>query len=516
MRLFFAFLFCSIFWHSISAQDNNDLIPCASPTYLSDWFLEYTTNPHTFDRDTDTILYVPMTVHIVGQDNGSGYFNYNALLNAFCRLNSDFESTNIQFYIEQPIQYLNSSAYFNHGSVLNGAEMMFANNVENTINTYFVGTAAGSCGYNLPYAGIAMAIQCSGPNSHTWAHEVGHNLSVQHTFLGWEGGVSWDGSIQPNFGSPAPTHVTYNYTFFKDTLILDTLIIDTALVELMDGSNCHLAADRICDTPPDYLAYRWQCGLDSFSTVTQMDPDSVQFKSDGRNIMSYSFDQCVSGFTDGQAALMRANLLEQKPNYLYNQEPFNEAISELPILTYPINNEPVPNTSFEMNWEPASGATHYLIQISPFPSFQVILQELIVESNSVAIDPASLALRSYYWRVRPFNMGYTCTSFSTPETFELVSVINTNNIPEIRNFTLSPNPANTKQVLNIRLHSFGLIDDAEVKLFDMYGRLLVSQAIIPFSGEINFEFHTPALSAGVYLVKIRTHKGTSVKAWVVQ
>lgn len=500
--------------HTVYAQHTHDLIPCATPNYLSEWFLDYTANPQIFDRDTDTLLNVPMTVHLVGSDNGSGYFSFNALLNAFCRLNLDFESTNIQFFIEGPVKYLNSSAYNNHSSVLNGAEMMFANNVENTINTYFVSTAAGSCGYNLPYAGIAMAIQCSGPNSHTWAHEVGHNLSVQHTFLGWEGGVSWDGSVQPNFSSPAPTHVTYNYTFFKDTLILDTLIIDTALVELVDGSNCHLAADRICDTPPDYLAYRWQCAADSFSNVTQLDPDSVSFKSDGRNIMSYSFDQCVSGFTNGQAALMRANLLEQKPGYLYNQNPFNEAIGDLPVLTYPINNESVPNTGFELNWDPTPGATHYLVQLSPFASFQVVVKEQIVTETELLIDPAGLAIRSYFWRVRPFNFGYTCTGFTTPEVFDLVNVVRSNNIPQLKTFTIAPNPGNSNSTLFINMFTDQYLSGGKLELIDLFGRVLISKPLESFSGGIVYELSIPALASGMYMVRLSSDSGISVRTWI--
>ncbi len=500
----------------MTGQHNHDLIPCATPTYLSDWFLSYTANPHTFDRDTDSLLFAPLSIHMVGTNNGSGYFAMNSLLDAFCRLNTDYEPTNIQFFIEGPIHYLNNSAYNNHASVLDGAEMMFAHNIPNTINTYFVSVAAGSCGYNLPYAGIAMTIQCSGPNSHTWAHEIAHNLSVQHTFLGWEGGISWDGSIQPNFGLPAPTHVTYNYTFFKDTLILDTLIIDTALVELVDGSNCHLAADRICDTPPDYLAFRWQCNSDSFSVQTQLDPDSVPFKSDGRNIMSYSFDNCQSTFTDGQAAMMRANLLEQKPGHLYNQDPYREPITETVVPVFPVNAEPVSNTGFTLMWDPVEGATHYVVQISPLPGFNVITKEITTEEPSVELDPAGWVLRPYYWRVRPFNLGFTCTSMGPSAVFELVESVRTSGIPGLHSMAVQPNPAISGSGVSLQVSINTALEDVQINIMDMLGRVMYSTHYEMLSTGSYPLSLLPELNAGVYLIELRAREGNAVRQWVVQ
>mgnify|MGYP000043822657 FL=1 len=83
------------------------------------------------------------------------------------------------------------------------------------------------------------------------------------------------------FSEPAPETVLYNYTLFKDSLILDTLIIDTAYVEKVDGSNCEYAADGFCDTPPDYLAYRWTCNQSTGTSFgTMLDPNGESFKSD--------------------------------------------------------------------------------------------------------------------------------------------------------------------------------------------------------------------------------------------
>ena len=259
----------------------NPLGPCGTAPEKSAWLQKYQAAPAAYQKNLDTIIYVPLTIHLLGTDEGLGFFNYRNLMEAFCTLNEDYESANIQFYMEGEVHYIQNTAWFEHETLLEGGQMMFANNVEHTLNCYFVADPAGNCGYALPYAGLAVAKSCANPNDHTWSHEVGHALSLPHPFLGWEGGVSYDDSVPPNFNAPAPLTVTYDYTFFQDTLILDTLIIDTAYVEFVDGSNCGIAADGFCDTSPDYLANRWFCDGNMESATQQKDPSGATSKPDG-------------------------------------------------------------------------------------------------------------------------------------------------------------------------------------------------------------------------------------------
>ena len=430
--LLIIFLFIGVF---LSAQES--INPCGTISGRSDWLKKYQANPEFYQRDNDTILYVPLTIHLVGSNSGSGFFSRSSLIDAMCTLNADFEGSNIQFFIEGEINYLANSAYNNHETVVEGAFMMFDNNVENTINCYIVSDPAGNCGYNLPYAGIALRKSCTGPDDHTWAHEIGHALSIPHPFLGWEGGVSYDGSISHSFSNPAPTEVYYDYTLFKDTLYLDTLIIDTALVELVDGSNCHIAADGFCDTHPDYLAQRWPCNSDNESNQSQLDPDGLSFVSDATLIMSYAFDECATRFSDEQTSAMRANLYDEKPNLLYNQTPGALIAADPVVAIAPIAEDMVQFDAVTLEWEAAENAAFYVVQVSRFPTFiSTVTEEYIVEDNELFLTDL-LVDKPYYWKVRPYNDYSFCTPFNDYEVFntaDLVDVVDQNQETTIKLF----------------------------------------------------------------------------------
>lgn len=410
--------------------------PCGTLMGRNAWLKRYQAAPEAFPK-SNTTLYVPLTIHLLGSDNGQGYFSVARLLDAFCTLNSDFEDANIRFYLEGDIRYLPNSFWNSHPSVLDGAEMMFENNVANTINCYFMSNPAGNCGYNLPYAGIAIRKDCADESDHTWAHELGHALSLPHPFIGWENGGSY-GNPPHNYNNPAPPFVTYDYTYFKDTLIIDTLIIDTAYVELVDGSNCQIAADGFCDTSPDYLADRWQCNANSQSPTLQTDPLGVTFRSDGTLIMSYSDDACANRFSPEQIAAMRANLLDEKPNLLYNQT------SETPVagitsLVQPAEAEQTPFNQTMLQWLSVPNASHYLVQVSRLSAFPGNITLEFVVTDTMIVLPALDINKTYYWRVRPFNRQFHCVEFTGHRSFVTAEVSSTPAISGVESIQLIPN-----------------------------------------------------------------------------
>ena len=310
-------LVCFFLWTSILcySQSEHGLKPCGTEAYKSEWLKQYQKNKEDYPKTVGAEIFVPLNVAIVGHDNGSGLFSETTMLESFCTLTNDFSASEISFYLQTYRNILDSD-FFEHSSVLEGAEKMFEYDTDDAINCYIVGNPAGNCGYNLPYASIALSNSCTTPDDHTWAHELGHQFSLPHPFLGWEGGVSHDGSVPHAFLDPAPETVTYNYTFFQDTLILDTLIIDTAIVELLDGSNCAIAADGFCDTQADYLAQRWACDSDNNSFSFQHDPTGEKFYSDGTLFMSYAFDACSNRFSEEQILAMRASIEEEDADIL--------------------------------------------------------------------------------------------------------------------------------------------------------------------------------------------------------
>ena len=511
LLLLFGLIMCTL---SLSAQEINWKAPCGTPPGKSAWLKKYQANPQAYQRNTDTIIYVPMTVHLTGTDDGAGHFRLNNVLDALCKLNADFEESNIRFFLEGDINYLNNSEWFGHETVLEGGEMMLANNVENTINSYFCSNAAGNCGYNLPYAGIALDHSCAGAFDDTWAHEVGHNLSVQHPFLGWEGGITHDGTMPPDFSEPAPTIVTYDYTNFKDSVILDTIIIDTAYVELVDGSNCHIAADGFCDTSPDYLAQRWFCNTDGESPQTQKDPNGESFRSDGTLIMSYSDDPCQSRFTPEQIAAMRANLYNEKPDYLYNQNPPIEISEAQPILVFPLD-EVVQYNAVQLQWEAIENATGYVIEVSILPNFGAITTEYYTTEPSISLPDEFLIDRTYYWKVRAFNQYSFCAPESEVGEFITGELSNVNTITALQNFSVFPNPQYAGNDLWIS-YNIDKTLSASITLQTLSGEVINRQEVQLLNGVHQMKLPVMQLAAGVYFLQMSTQEGTAVEKIIIQ
>jgi len=252
---------------TLPAQDVTSF--CATPPEKSEWLKAYQRSPEAYAVRSDEQQFIPLTIHLVGTDEGSGFFTGAQLADALCTLNEDFLPTNLQFFIAGDIRYISNSTYYEH-TFGEGFQMMVNNNVPNTVNCYFVQDPAGACGYFSPGAdAVAMRKSCSNANDHTWAHELGHFFSLPHTFVGWEG-TDYD-----------PTEDTPEF-------------INGRRVERVDGTFCNDAADGFCDTPPDYISYRWPCSSQGLSNVQQRDPADSTFRSDGTLFMSYASDGCMN------------------------------------------------------------------------------------------------------------------------------------------------------------------------------------------------------------------------------
>ncbi len=481
--------FAITFFTFLNAQDGPVLQPCGTQDGKVSWLVDYQKNTQSYPRSAD-LLFVPIKVHIVGTSGGFGYFGVDRLLDAFCTLNNDFAASDIQFFISGDLNYINNSNFYDH-TFSQGVQMMNQNNVANVINCYIVESPAGNCGYSIYSNGIALSKSCMGANAHTWAHEVGHYLSLPHPFYGWEG-----------------TNSNYDY------LLQAPNWVGGVPVEKTDGSNCQSAADGFCDTPPDYLAYIWQCNADSLSNQLQTDPDSITFRSDGTLIMSYSRDNCSSRFSDGQIAAMRANINFARP-YLLDQmdplDPVGEAVLD-PIS--PFEGETVDffeNVFFE--WEPVANATSYCLEISPLPSFALVLFRYHVEGNSF-LSTDLKAGKNYYWRIRPYNAQYTCENISgiSPFSTGLLSAVQT--IDEINNLSLHPNPIGIGREMRVSLDVSEALQ-LDVELLSLTGQVLQQSRWNVLGGRNQFSLETANLLPGVYLLKLRSEKGAMSRKVIV-
>lgn len=492
------FICCSAF-----AQEpaKSELARCGTPPGISPWLRDYSSRPQDFavDRSSDT-LYVGLQVHLLAKDNGVGRFAPARLLDAFCRLNADFAPARVRFYFKNDWNEIDSTAWYQHPDIVQGIEMMLANNVPGALNTYFAANVAGNCGYNLPYAGVAMAHNCSGPNDHVWAHEVGHALSLQHTFLGWDGKVY-------NAQNPTPDTLTYDYTYFHDTL--DTQIpapLDTALVEYVDGSNCTVAADLFCDTKPDYLSYGWDCDGQGYSLVQQKDPAGAVFYSDGTLFMSYANDACQNRFSDEQIAALRANLLTEKSGWLAAGPPQGDII-ETPELLSPTDGQLVPADGTVLEWSAVPNATKYIVQVSRFSNFFVKEIETVTTGTSLATGPMINNL-TFYWRVRPFNDWFACTNLTPSASFktaDLSSAIQ----PGTEEWRCYPTLLAPGQPLFLEIpgHRFNQLTRCTV--YDAAGRAMWVNEDFPDAATIQIDLPSVSWPAGIYRIVLVQEKGVN-------
>ena len=487
-----------VFTGTLLAQTSYDVHPCGTAPEKTEWLKKYQANRDAFPKSDETLL-IPVTIHIVGKESGTGFFQVDNVLAAFCTLNEDFAPANIQFYIAGDFNYIYNNDYYDYDNFGTGLDMMDEYDVPNTINSYIVQNPAGTCGYNYPGSGrVALGKNCMQATDHTWAHEIGHDFSLPHTFYGWE--FYDDDAV--NFFEAAPEVLQINEDFQIE-------------VEKTDGSNGFTSADGFSDTPADYLAFRWNCGADNLSNQTQLDPDTVQFVSDGTFFMSYAGDNCMSRFSDEQIEAMRASVLDQRQNLLDlvdAQAPLTD-LSVTPIT--PLEDEVVPfYDEVTLEWEPVLGATRYYVEITPSSVFGFVLYKYVVNTNSLITNDLRQN-RTYYWRVTPYNEQYTCVEPVGSFSFMTSNVTDIPVVEGLVSFAVLPNPANAGAAL--QLH-FGMEQslDVEINLYSITGQLLESVAYEALPGNNKVLWDQLDFPPGMYLIGLESGKGKHFEKIIIR
>lgn len=466
-------------------------------TGKSPWLEWYQHHRHELaqERGVDTTwLYVPMTLHLVGTDQGTGHFKLEQALRAVCEMNEQFAEAHIRFYLlpGDPVRYHNNSSWYDHEFYPGGDEMINENHLDGRMNTFVVANPAGNCGYSWQDA-IVLGTNCSTAGNTTWAHEAGHHLSLPHPFSGWEG-FEWD------YSEPAPEE------------------IDDHLVEKTDSSNCYLAGDGFCDTRPDYLNYRWVCDANKESNVLQLDPNGVEFRSDATLIMGYALDECASRFSPEQIEAMRSNLYFEHAEYLQITEPLQDVPDDIAVeLVSPIDSQNVQFNNITLTWNPVPGATLYNVEVGLAPGFSPkFFNQTLYNTTSVTISSGIPNNRVLKWRVRAFNEWDVCHTNTNVQTgiFKTKNLSATNDLEQIVVAELSPNPvaAGIPAILSVTSDEYM---DAVLSVSDASGRLCVTREVRLTPGENRLDIATDGLSAGFYVVTMRNEKGALVKRLAV-
>lgn len=479
----------SLFTITLGAQ-TQELAPCGTVDQKSEWLRAYQQRPAGSTPRTDELMFIPIQMHIVGDDNGSGYYSTKVLLEAFCTLNEDFAESNIQFFFAGPTNYINNTNYYDH-NFNQGSRMMNQNNVADAINCYVVESPAGNCGYFSPgNDGVALAKNCMDPHDHTWSHEIGHFLSLPHTFFGWE-------FIDQDVDFDLPV----------------AEVVEGVEIEKVDRSNCNRAGDGFCDTPSDYLSFRWGCNSTGFSNISQVDPNGEEFQSDGSYFMSYGGDACANRFSGEQIDAMRANITERRSE-LITQAPDNLEAIIIPEATLTTISplETVTTQTVMVEWEPIPNATKYVVQINPFAIFSIVFNEYIVDEPRVLFDNV-IPDKTFFYRVKPFSDQYTCAPFTMPVTFQSGMVTSTYEPLASQTVSLNPNPvSNGLAQLSI---DTAIEQGGEWTLYDATGRQLQRQLLSPQNAYRQQAIDVSDLGPGLYYLRILVDNKQLTKKLIV-
>jgi hypothetical protein len=453
--VFSLFVFC---FSRSNAQLKNDggcstRISVEQEAWLKKWVSEH---GDTYRNVKSGIVYMPIKAHVVGRDNGTGYYSLATLLQVICELNVRYQPVGFYFYLDPSIDYINNTNFYQDGSSQDAYSSMGASNVADEINMYFVQASPGLCGYYAPWLDCVCIIGgCGQPGGTTITHELGHFFSLPHTFNGWEGG-----------NTPGPGQL-----------------------ELVNGSNCSTAGDFFCDTPADFLSGRWNCPY--MGTMT--DPTGTPYNPDPTFYMSYASDVCTNRFSNLQIGAMQANALSRTT--LINQGiPNMTAVTQVPNNCSPTNFDfnLLPNYTM-LRWTKPANADYCLVQLAAFGG-GAILKEVITSDTFLALSNLN-ANSPFQWRVRGFNAGNTCdnaTLFSAWNTFS----------------TGDQNTAITNLVSITTLYAFqkengewnisnGAVEKVNIDIYNSLGVKVCSKSL---SSGINELVELQEMPAGAYFI----------------
>jgi hypothetical protein len=229
---------------------------------------------------------IPISLHIVRKTDGTGGISLSQFYKGLQDCNAKYVGTGLTFHIHDIIYLDDDDYYLNINTTAEIDAMLGESPVANTVNVYCTpnlsNESGGLCGRGSfttsSPQGIALSNDCVGvsDNDSSFPHEMGHYFDLFHTH-------------ETAFGA-----------------------------ELVDGSNCTTAGDKLCDTPADPT-------LDPPNNVTNAcvytgsatDSNGDSYSPDTHQIMSYAPKLCRDNFS-AQSQAKIINTLTTKRSYLIN------------------------------------------------------------------------------------------------------------------------------------------------------------------------------------------------------
>ncbi len=232
--------------------------------------------------------FVPIAPHIVRHSNGTGGLPESRYQQAVTDANLHYAPAGILFYTLGDIDYIDSDAFYTTSTLDEINDLRTTNTVPDAINIYFTenldfesGALCGISAFTFSSVqAIAMRNSCtanpSGLGNHsTFSHEIGHYFNLFHTH-------------------------------------------ETALgEEFVDGSNCLVAGDELCDTPADPRLTSGTVSSGSCTyTGSETDGHGDPYDPDCTLLMSYSLKHCRDTFTPQSYTRIENTLVNDRPELM--------------------------------------------------------------------------------------------------------------------------------------------------------------------------------------------------------
>lgn len=459
-----------------------------------------------------TTTWVPLRIHVVNRNDGTGGAPLHNILEMLCSLNESFEEQNIQFFIKGAFNTINNTNLFNNPTSQASTQLMANSRINSLMNIFLINQMAepGTLAYYSPIHDFIVIRRSEIQyNKSTLDHEVGHFFSLLHTFNGWE--------CEP-----------YNQNLHGNPVNIDIAPCPSLaspfshpLIEFADGSNGTIAGDFLSDTPADY-----NFGLGAPGCVYNgnvLDKNGVPLSPDPNNMMGY-FLQCSQfHFSNMQKGVMAADLNNRKNLNQFAQRYLNTFVVPNMQPTGPVDpifppHEGVSNGLFDvtLQWEAGPGATKYIVRIDRLKSFTLSPRYYTVTTNSVTLDFSLVNGGNYFWQVYPYNDFNFCSRWGA-DTYEFKAseVTAVNEIPGLDKFHIYPNPSSAGQSLTLQFEAWQELT-ADLEILDINGRLLYKQNgfVLP-AGHHQRVLDWNAPASGLYLLRLQHSEGLFTQKIVV-
>lgn len=418
-------------------------------------------------------IFIPIQFHVVTDGNGAGGVDENQLLTEMDHVNYNYKPHKIKFYLAGDFNYVKYEVLYNNpGDQYAEAKMKSVKN-QKALNIFVVnnmdsGSSAGTVlGYYTNSIDVLVIRKTQfGVNSQTVSHEIGHFLSLQHPFYGWEE-TPYDATVHGN-----PVKI-------KQITTSSGTKYD---IELMDKSNCASAADKICDTPPDYnfgLFDDGDCKLNG--PILDYNHDTIVMMEN--NYMSYFFGCGVYKFTPTQVSLMRADYNSSKRSSIRTgviPDTLSQVKSSFAVV-YPAENQTTDYYDLVLlDWSDVTNAKFYLVAIYPLSSPSSVKRYIVNESKLTLTDLSQN--KRYGWTVYPYSNGSFNTGKIMASTFKTgLWLVGTDEMANSTGkFVVYPNPSNGNEIY---VHCAEDFDNADIKVTDMFGKVLIVKKLNLSKGE---------------------------------